>query len=212
MARTVLFSRSEVAAAIERDFEPVWVSVRAVPTVTIDFGGGRVVKRTLHGNVATLVVTPRGELVDAIPGVMTPRAYLDRLAQAGVLAGALTGDPRLDPGIFRRFHAASLATLTMPPANPWPDMGKAKVEDPTKSMLFPGKFQQRSGPADPLQRDTELNTGERRAQIHAKLAEVGLVRPATMVKWLYREVLHADLDDPYLGLGKLLFEGSALPQ
>ena len=27
-----------------------------------------------------------------------------------------------------------------------------------------------------------------------------------MTRWLDREVLHADLDDPYLGLGKILFD------
>ena len=26
-----------------------------------------------------------------------------------------------------------------------------------------------------------------------------------LTKWLYKEVLHADLDDPYLGLGNVLF-------
>ena len=32
-----------------------------------------------------------------------------------------------------------------------------------------------------------------------------VVAPGGITKWLYREVLHADLDDPYLGLGDLLF-------
>ena len=32
------------------------------------------------------------------------------------------------------------------------------------------------------------------------------MHPDKLTKWLYREVLHADLDDPYLGLGKALFE------
>ena len=29
--------------------------------------------------------------------------------------------------------------------------------------------------------------------------------PEQIKRWLYREVLHADLDDPYLGLGDALF-------
>jgi hypothetical protein len=28
-----------------------------------------------------------------------------------------------------------------------------------------------------------------------------------LVKWLYKEVLHLDLDDPYLGLQTTLFDG-----
>ena len=32
-----------------------------------------------------------------------------------------------------------------------------------------------------------------------------VVKPDAMTKWLYRDVLDTDLDDPYLGLGKVLF-------
>jgi hypothetical protein len=38
------------------------------------------------------------------------------------------------------------------------------------------------------------------------LAEVGMIKPDAIVKWLYKDVLHADLDDPYLGLGDVLFK------
>ncbi|MCG8585316.1 MAG: hypothetical protein MI757_11445, partial [Pirellulales bacterium] len=50
----------------------------------------------------------------------------------------------------------------------------------------------------PLFDDTKLNESTRRRQIHKYLAEKGLVAPSDMTKWLYREVLDADLDDPYL--------------
>ena len=58
-----------------------------------------------------------------------------------------------------------------------------------------------------LAEDTLLNESVRRQLIHAHLAEKGLAPPSDVKKWLYREVLHADLDDPYLGLGKILFPG-----
>ena len=32
-----------------------------------------------------------------------------------------------------------------------------------------------------------------------------LVKPEKMTRPIYKEVLHADLDDPYLGLGEVLF-------
>ena len=56
-----------------------------------------------------------------------------------------------------------------------------------------------------LAQDTRLNETTRRAQIHDLLARAGLVRPEQVVKPLYKDVLHADLDDPYLGLGSTLF-------
>ena len=56
-----------------------------------------------------------------------------------------------------------------------------------------------------LVEDTTLNEGTRRRQIHEMLAKTGLVRPEKVLKPIYKDVLHADLDDPYLGLGKTLF-------
>jgi hypothetical protein len=37
------------------------------------------------------------------------------------------------------------------------------------------------------------------------LAKSGLVKPEKVMKPIYKDVLHADLDDPYLGLGESLF-------
>ena len=56
-----------------------------------------------------------------------------------------------------------------------------------------------------LREDTQLNETVRRRQIHAMLASKGLIRPREIAKPIYKEVLHADLDDPYLGLGNILF-------
>ncbi|MBV9123206.1 MAG: hypothetical protein JO112_07605, partial [Planctomycetes bacterium] len=86
MARTVLFSREDLAAFIDRNFEPVWQTVRPVPLVRIDFGNGTVVTRTLHGNIATYVCTSEGQVLDILPGIYTPGAYLERLNQLHLLA------------------------------------------------------------------------------------------------------------------------------
>lgn len=56
----------------------------------------------------------------------------------------------------------------------------------------------------PLAEDTWRNETERRLTIHERLAEAGAIRPQQIKRWLYKEVLHADLDDPYLGLGDAL--------
>jgi hypothetical protein len=57
-----------------------------------------------------------------------------------------------------------------------------------------------------LKLDTEVNERIRRKDVHAHLAKVGIVRPDHIKNWLFREVLHADLDDPKLGLGAMLNE------
>ena len=58
---------------------------------------------------------------------------------------------------------------------------------------------------DLLAQDTFLNETAHRRQIHELLCEKGLVRPDKITKPIYKDVLHADLDDPYLGLGSVLF-------
>ncbi len=50
-----------------------------------------------------------------------------------------------------------------------------------------------------------VNETFRRRQIHERLAESPLLQPGAVTRWLYRDILHADLDDPYLGLGRVLF-------
>jgi hypothetical protein len=56
-----------------------------------------------------------------------------------------------------------------------------------------------------LRQDTRLNETVRRRQVHALLADKGLTHPGEIAKFIYKEVLHTDLDDPYLGLGNVLF-------
>lgn len=56
-----------------------------------------------------------------------------------------------------------------------------------------------------LELDTRLNERARRLWIHSYLERTGLMKPEKVIRPIYKEVLHADLDDPYLGLGKALF-------
>jgi hypothetical protein len=81
-------------------------------------------------------------------------------------------------------------------------------------MLVPG-LPPVERPADPgvhpdptlrrlLEEDTRRNETTRRLQIHEMLASATPIGPAELTRRVYREVLHADLDDPYLGLSDLL--------
>ena len=85
----MLFSNTEVAKFIDATFEPVWVSVRPAPLVTIDFGNGTKVMRTLQGNVATYVCDAEGTVHDVLPGIYTPVPYREQLALLAVLANDL---------------------------------------------------------------------------------------------------------------------------
>lgn len=80
--RTTLYSNAEISRYLRENYILTWKSVRPVPTITIDFGDGRRLQRTLTGNSIHYVLTSEGEVVDALPGLYGPRAFLERLRQA----------------------------------------------------------------------------------------------------------------------------------
>jgi hypothetical protein len=227
----VLFSDDLVAGFINRSFEPAWQSVRPVPLVHIDFGNGKVLTRTLNGNIATHVCTADGLVLDTVPGIYTPRAYLEKLGQFRLLANYVdqTGQENRAQGL-RDYHERLVKALksdAVPPrlVNVAP-IAKARIERGVKAVLVSGSdatkappqpndvdgWQRRGGVPDSelsrwsaLAEDTRINESGRRVQIHERLAELGPVPPERLTRWLYKNVLHADLDDPYLGLGDVLF-------
>jgi hypothetical protein len=227
----VLFSEPRVADFIQQSFEPVWESVRPVPIVRIDFGNGNVLTRTLHGNILTSICTPDGFVVDALPGIYTPTEYLAQLDVLRVVATnaqAWAKDKR--DGVVRAYHRGRAKALKekAKPGQGAADrrmvpITKAKIERPIELALLPREMPQaqqapvprESKPAlteredvaqwKELQEDTRLNERTRRLQIHELLARTGLVPPEKVTRPIYKEVLHADLADPYLGLGEVLF-------
>ncbi len=77
----MLLSNLEVIRFLSSEVVPCWESLRSVPVVTLDAGGGRVLKRTLGGNTAFFLCSPRGEVVDVYPGVLTPEDFLAVVAE-----------------------------------------------------------------------------------------------------------------------------------
>lgn len=189
----MLFSNKEVSTYINEHFEPVWESVRAVPIVTIDFGGGKLIKRTLHGNIATYVCTAEGYVVDVLPGIYQPTTYISELATLAERQAQLPTD---QSQAARAMHDYRTRSVLQHPANAGNATRIAKVSS-LKDVAF-------NEPVAGLSKDTELNETIRRDAIHSKLASCGLVKPDEVKHWLYKTVLHADLDDPYLGLGPTL--------
>lgn len=217
----MLFSSDEVAVYINDNFEPAWESVRPVPMVTIDFGNGHKITRTLNGNVATHAYTADGTVLDILPGVYTADAYRRQLEQFVLLHRYA---PVARPAQLKGYHQrqASLLAKNQPPATFVERTAGASILGVEKTVqLIAGGRSNRgaarvavaTAPAPAteqlagwkeLAEDTRINETVRRLQIHKKLAEVGSAKPADITKWLYKDVLHADLDDPYLGLKDIL--------
>jgi hypothetical protein len=80
--RTTLYPNTDVSAYLRDHFVLHWESVRPVPRITIDFGDGRRLERTITGNSVHYVLDSQGEPVDALPGLYSPKAFLKGLASA----------------------------------------------------------------------------------------------------------------------------------
>ena len=77
--RTLLYPHHQVSAELKDRYILHWQSVRPAPIITIDFGDGRKIVRTITGNSIHYLFSPQGELVDALPGLYGPKAFLERV-------------------------------------------------------------------------------------------------------------------------------------
>jgi hypothetical protein len=223
----VLFSNEEVANFINKNFEAVWQSVRPVPIVHIDFGNGTVLNRTLHGNIATYVCTASGQVLDILPGIYEPQTYLHSLNQFRLLHNYVIRAKDQGLARLKEYHQGQARALkeneTPPQFVNHAGLSKRMIEGGILAVLVSGKEAQRWNTSTAnekpslvsidiahwriLAEDTRINETTRRLQIHEMLAAAGQVQPKAITKRLYKEVLYADLDDPYLGLGQTLFAG-----
>ncbi len=172
---------------IQQHFEPVWVSVRPVPQITIDFGNGHTVHRTLHGNVATWICFSDGSVLDILPGVYSPEFWNDELQQLAALHADILKQGVLESTRRQAVHAYHTAALKQP---------QRSFRNGTEAKA----------PVPGLPYDTIVNQTVRRKKIHRSLQNVSVATPQNTTAWLYREVLKIDLTDPYLGLGPMVLD------
>jgi hypothetical protein len=265
----VLFSNADVAKFIDATFEPVWVTVRLAPLVTIDFGNGLKINRTLQGNIATYACDADGHVHDVLPGIYTAAPYRAQLTLMAALVNDLakcTSDERF--ARLKDYHLKGALALNKPVqarvaavariggqgkgggggfagvggnqvANGQGGQGDGNggssgfggggfggfgggpqqqnfgggIEGPLEAVLAGRPLVPSTPPggdvalrAD-LEFDVVVNETVRRKLVHDRLASLGAVRPDAIKKWLFRDVLKADLDDPLLGLGPVLNVG-----
>ncbi|HEX7832310.1 MAG TPA: hypothetical protein VF787_21815 [Thermoanaerobaculia bacterium] len=77
--RTILYPDPSIAPLLREDFVLHWESVRAVPTITIELGDGRVIRQTITGNSAHYLLDANGRVLDVLPGMVSPAAYRAQL-------------------------------------------------------------------------------------------------------------------------------------
>jgi hypothetical protein len=110
--RTTLYTNKEIADRLRHYYVLHWQSVRPVPRVTIDFGDGRKLERTITGNSAHYLLDAEGRPMDVLPGLYSPAAFLRWLNQSVAVHAnyALHESADNDQGL-RRYHASSASDL-----------------------------------------------------------------------------------------------------
>jgi hypothetical protein len=109
--RSTLYTNEDIRRELREHFVLHWQSVRPVPKVTIDFGDGRKLERTLTGNSIHYILDSDGQVIDALPGLYGPQAFLRGLRQTEqLLAATATLDAKQNEAqrneALRAFHAA----------------------------------------------------------------------------------------------------------
>jgi len=108
--RITLYANEQVSNLLREQFVLHWQSVRSVPKVTIDFGDGRRMERTLTGNSVHYVLDSEGRFIDALPGLYGPGAFVRELNRLLPVASFLEmlGTDQGRSAALRQYHEARL--------------------------------------------------------------------------------------------------------
>jgi hypothetical protein len=110
--RSILYANAAVSTVLRERFILHWKSVRPAPRVTIDFGDGRKIERTLTGNSIHYILDSEGRPIDAIPGLYGPAAFLRLLNQALTAFQSVAGQPTFNrEARLRAYHQSSRRSI-----------------------------------------------------------------------------------------------------
>ncbi len=111
--RSTLYANAEVSRALRDRFVLHWQSVRPVPIITIDFGDGRKLQRTVTGNSVHYVLDAEGRPIDALPGLYGPQAFRHGIERAAQIARSLAAPDVDRAALLTEYHQNRLADLRL---------------------------------------------------------------------------------------------------
>jgi hypothetical protein len=110
--RVALYPNAKIAKLLQEKFILHWQSERPVPKVTVDFGDGRTMERTITGNSIHYILNSDGRPLDALPGLYGPQAFATQLQQSLTLFQQWQQRPAIERTQFlRNYHQNRLAQL-----------------------------------------------------------------------------------------------------
>jgi hypothetical protein len=187
--RKLLYPNPAVHRILRDHFVLHWQSVRPVPRVTIDFGNGKTIVKTLTGNSAHVVLDAAGRPVDALPGLFSADVFAQLLARAHAMAMA----PRTE---LAAMHRAALDRPLLARGVPPHRAFDASRIAPTKHAVEMPVLRNVLVDVDA---DTAQNL-DLHAQVHQLFAAGMQWTADQLVDWIYRELFLMPPDDPALGL------------
>jgi hypothetical protein len=216
--RTALYSNTQISRYLRDNYVLHWQSVRPVPRVTIDFGDGRKLERTLTGNSAHYVLTSDGQPLDVLPGLYSPGAFGKWLDRMRTFHNEYrTAAPNEQAETLVEFHRDRRALVYRQWAEDVKQLGDAKI------ALVTSRIDQAIESAAKSDRESAMAVAASRLAVAKMAAETPLLRYANysgpwintaMDDGLWREIanLHRDavaLDESSVGLMRREFPKAA---
>jgi hypothetical protein len=191
--RTALYANAEVSLLLRDHFVLHWQSVRPVPKITIDFGDGRKLERTITGNSIHYVLDADGRPIDALPGLYGPKAFLRGLMRAQAAAKKLARLPTEERDDFlRTYHQERLAAIK---ADWTSDLVKVGSSSATTSSLTSARLSANNPPA--AQAAAQVTRGKRQVELPV-LDALGIAKPGELeakmddATWAKLATLHSE--------------------
>jgi hypothetical protein len=216
--RTVLYPDEKVSKFLRENFVLHWKSVRPVPKLTVDFGNGRKLERTITGNSAHYILNSDGAVIDVLPGLYSAEAFLGQLEKSKAFFDGNREKSGRDWVVANAaWHRESLKAAVVPVVvQPLGGNAKAIIKDklPAKraNALSVSKF----FTEDPvialfekkvrnleksIAEDTARNENNLHRAIHGRLADADEhLAVDALNAWVYAELFETPDSDPWLGL------------
>ncbi len=191
--RKLLYPQPIINQLLRDRFVLHWQSVRPVPRVTIDFGDGRRLERTLTGNSVHVVLDSDGRPADAMPGLFAPHVFAELLARAHRIASAPWPDRAA-------LHQRELAHPVTAAAAVEPRSIRASRIAATKHAVELPTLRAVTPVGDTLEHDTRENLALH-ARVHQAFATGAMWSNVdAMVARIYSDLFLMPMEDPALGL------------
>ncbi|MCT7950108.1 hypothetical protein NG798_09950 [Ancylothrix sp. C2] len=147
--RIALYPNAQISQYLRENYILHWQSVRPAPRVTIDFGDGRKLERTLTGNSIHYILDSNGRPIEALPGLYGPQAFLKHIAQINNFVKSYNNtSPQQQQTLLRQYHQQRLSEIETSWQNdflslgqlvpPLPSLPNTAQNQPTALEAAPG--------------------------------------------------------------------------